>query len=250
MCGIFLQGCIAFKFLVTGNRMNHKILLVDDDKELLAALKIKLLKEGFEIDTAPDGEVALEKVKANQPDLVILDVNMPNMNGMDVCRALRSDEKTRDLAIIMLTARDDEVDRILGLEFGADDYVTKPYNPRELVLRVKGLLKRIFQFQDNPGALEQIKVGPLTVDLSKHEVQVEGQVVELTLTEFKLLAHLIKNPGKIKTRDFLLEEIWDYGDGVFSRTIDTHIQRLRSKLKDAGKYIITVRGVGYRFEKS
>ncbi len=230
--------------------MSRKILLVDDDEELLAALKVKLLKEGYEIDTAPDGEVALDKIKANLPDLVILDVNMPRMNGMDVCRALRSDEKTRDLAVIMLTARDDEVDRILGLEFGADDYVTKPYNPRELILRVKGLLKRIYHFQDNPGTLEHIQVGPLSIDLSKHEVQVDGEVVELTLTEFKLLAHLIKNPGKIKTRDYLLEEIWEYGDGVFSRTIDTHIQRLRSKLKEAGKYIITVRGVGYRFEKS
>ncbi len=229
--------------------MTHRILLVDDDEELLAALELKLRKEGFEVDTAPDGEAAIENIQASLPDLVILDVNMPRMNGMDVCKALRSDDKTRDLAIIMLTARDDEVDRILGLEFGADDYVTKPYNPRELILRVKGLLKRIFHFQDNPGASEYIQVGPLSIDLSRHEVQIDGQVVELTLTEFKLLSYLIKNPGRIKTRDFLLEQIWEYGDGVFSRTIDTHIQRLRSKLKEAGKYIKTVRGVGYRFEK-
>jgi len=127
--------------------MTYRILLVDDDKELLAALEVKLRKEGYQIDTAPDGEAALEMIATDLPDLVILDVNMPRMNGMDVCRALRSDEKTRDLAIIMLTARDDEVDRILGLEFGADDYVTKPYNPRELILRVKGLLKRIFHFR-------------------------------------------------------------------------------------------------------
>ena len=229
--------------------MTYRILLVDDDKELLAALEVKLRKEGYQIDTAPDGEAALEMIATDLPDLVILDVNMPRMNGMDVCRALRSDEKTRDLAIIMLTARDDEVDRILGLEFGADDYVTKPYNPRELILRVKGLLKRIFHFQDNPETQEHIQVGPLSIDLGKHQGQVDGQVVELTLTEFKLLSHLIKNPGKIKTRDYLLDEIWEYGDGVFSRTIDTHIQRLRSKLKEAGKYIKTVRGVGYRFEK-
>jgi|FLOH01.1.fsa_nt_gi DNA-binding response OmpR family regulator len=229
--------------------MTHRILLVDDDEELLAALELKLGKEGYQIDTAPDGEVALEKIRASLPDLLILDVNMPKMNGMDVCKALRSDDKTRDLAIIMLTARDDEVDRILGLEFGADDYVTKPYNPRELILRVKGLLKRIFHFQDNPGVSEHIEVGPLSIDLGRHEVKVEGEVVELTLTEFKLLSYLIQNPGRIKTRDFLLEQIWEYSDGVFSRTIDTHIQRLRSKLKKAGKYIKTVRGVGYRFEK-
>jgi DNA-binding response OmpR family regulator len=230
--------------------MNHRILLVDDDKDLLAALEVKLFKEGYQIDTAPDGEVALEKIRSELPDLVILDVNMPRMNGMDVCRALRSDDKTRDLAVLMLTARDDEVDKILGLEFGADDYVTKPYNPRELILRVKSLLKRIYHFQDNPKTQEHIQIGPLSLDLEKHEVLVDGEVVELTLTEFKLLTHLIKNPGKIKTRDFLLEEIWEYGDGVFSRTIDTHIQRLRSKLKEAGKFIKTVRGVGYRFEKS
>lgn len=227
--------------------MTHRILLVDDDEELLAALELKLRKEGYEIDTVLDGEAALEKIHADLPDLVILDVNMPRMNGMDVCKALRSDDKTRDLAIIMLTARDDEVDRILGLEFGADDYVTKPYNPRELILRVKSLLKRIFQFQDNPGTSEYVQVGPLSIDQGKHEVQIEGEVVDLTLTEFKLLSYLIKNPGRIKTRDYLLEQIWEYGDGVFSRTIDTHIQRLRSKLKVAGKYIKTVRGVGYRF---
>ena len=229
--------------------MAHRILLVDDDEELLAALEIKLNKEGYIISTANDGEEALAKINAELPDLVILDVNMPRMNGMDVCKSLRSDEKTRDLAIIMLTARDDEVDRILGLEFGADDYVTKPYNSRELILRVKGLLKRIFHFQDNPSGSECIEIGPLSIDLGKHEVQIEGKVVEFTLTEFKLLSYLVQNPGRIKTRDFLLEQIWEYGDGVFSRTIDTHIQRLRSKLQEAGKYIKTVRGVGYRFEK-
>jgi len=230
--------------------MHNRILLVDDDPELLAALELKLGKEGFEIETAPDGEVALEIIKNKLPDLVILDVNMPKLNGMEVCKALRSDEQTRDLAVIMLTARDDEIDRVLGLEFGADDYVTKPYNARELILRVKALLKRIFPVQNSPNAKNLFQIGALSIDLGKHEVQVDNEVVELTLTEFKLLAHLIQNQGKIKTRDFLLEQIWEYGDGVFSRTIDTHIQRLRAKLSDAGKYIKTVRGVGYRFEYS
>jgi DNA-binding response OmpR family regulator len=229
--------------------MNNRILLVDDDQELLAALELKLNKEGFQIETAADGEVALEIIRKKLPDLVILDVNMPKVNGMEVCKTLRSDEQTRDLAVIMLTARDDEIDRVLGLEFGADDYVTKPYNARELILRIKALLKRIFPVQNNPATKDIFQIGALSIDTDKHEVRVEEEVVELTLTEFKLLAHLIQNQGKIKTRDFLLEQIWEYGDGVFSRTIDTHIQRLRAKLGDTGKYIKTVRGVGYRFEK-
>lgn len=229
--------------------MNNRILLVDDDQELLAALELKLDKEGFQVETAPDGEVALEIIKKKLPDLVILDVNMPKVNGMEVCKTLRSDEQTRDLAVIMLTARDDEIDRVLGLEFGADDYVTKPYNARELILRIKALLKRIFPVQNNPATKNIFQIGTLSIDTNKHEVCVGKDVVELTLTEFKLLAHLIQNQGKIKTRDFLLEQIWEYGDGVFSRTIDTHIQRLRAKLGDTGKYIKTVRGVGYRFEK-
>jgi|MGYP003962285361 DNA-binding response OmpR family regulator len=229
--------------------MNNRILLVDDDQELLAALELKLDKEGFQVETAPDGEVALEIIKKKLPDLVILDVNMPKVNGMEVCKSLRSDEQTRDLAVIMLTARDDEIDRVLGLEFGADDYVTKPYNARELILRIKALLKRIFPVQNNPATKDIFQIGSLSIDTDKHEVCVGKDVVELTLTEFKLLAHLIQNQGKIKTRDFLLEQIWEYGDGVFSRTIDTHIQRLRAKLGDTGKYIKTVRGVGYRFEK-
>ena len=229
--------------------MNNRILLVDDDQELLAALELKLDKEGFQVETAPDGEVALEIINKKLPDLVILDVNMPKVNGMEVCKTLRSDEQTRDLAVIMLTARDDEIDRVLGLEFGADDYVTKPYNARELILRIKALLKRIFPVQNNPATKDIFQIGALSIDTDKHEVCVGKDVVELTLTEFKLLAHLIQNQGKIKTRDFLLEQIWEYGDGVFSRTIDTHIQRLRAKLGDTGKYIKTVRGVGYRFEK-
>ena len=230
--------------------MNHRILLVDDDPELLAALEVKLGKEGFEIETAPDGEVALETIRKKLPDLVILDVNMPRLNGMEVCKAIRSDEQTRDLAVIMLTARDDEIDRVLGLEFGADDYVTKPYNARDLILRVKALLKRIFPVENPSSSKNLFQIGSLSIDLGKHEVKVDNKVVELTLTEFKLLAHLIQNQGKIKTRDFLLEQIWEYGDGVFSRTIDTHIQRLRAKLDGAGKYIKTVCGVGYRFEYS
>ncbi|MCH7624057.1 MAG: response regulator transcription factor [Nitrospinae bacterium] len=225
--------------------MNNNILLVDDDKELLAALELKLVKEGFKVETASDGEGGIKKIRLKIPDLLVLDVNMPGMSGMDVIKILRSENRTVDVPIIMLTARDDEVDRVLGFEFGADDYVTKPCNMRELILRIKSVLKRVYA---PPDPKEQFNYGCLCVNLANHAVKVKNVDVNLTLTEFKLLARLIESPGKIKPRDVLLEQIWEYGDGVFSRTIDTHIQRLRSKLKDAGVYIQTVRGVGYRFQ--
>ncbi|GJL78426.1 MAG: DNA-binding response regulator [Nitrospinaceae bacterium] len=225
--------------------MKNNILLVDDDKDLVAALELKLSKEGFKVETASDGEGAIKKIRLKVPDLLVLDVNMPGMSGMDVCKTLRSENRTATVPIIMLTARDEEIDRVLGLEFGADDYMTKPFNTRELVLRIKSVLKRVYA---PPEAKEQFKYGCLFVNLANHAVTVKNKEVDLTLTEFKLLARLIESPGKIKPRDVLLEQIWEYGDGVFSRTIDTHIQRLRSKLKDAGGYIETVRGVGYRFQ--
>jgi len=225
--------------------MKNNILLVDDDKELLAALEIKLVKEGFKVETASDGEGGIKKIRLKIPDLLVLDVNMPGMSGMDVIKILRSENRTVDVPIILLTARDDEVDRVLGFEFGADDYVTKPCNTRELILRIKSVLKRVYS---PPEPKEQFNYGCLFVNLANHAVKVKNKEIDLTLTEFKLLARLIESPGKIKPRDVLLEQIWEYGDGVFSRTIDTHIQRLRSKLKDAGGYIETVRGVGYRFQ--
>lgn len=226
--------------------MHNNILLIDDDKDLIAALELKLKKEGFKVETASDGESAIKNIRLKVPDLLVLDVNMPGMSGMDVCKLLRSENRTADVPIIMLTARDDEIDRVLGLEFGADDYITKPFNTRELVLRIKSVLKRVYA---PPEKKDQFQYGCLSVNLANHAVMVKNEEVALTLTEFKLLARLIESPGKIKPRDVLLEQIWEYGDGVFSRTIDTHIQRLRSKLKDAGEYIETVRGVGYRFQE-
>lgn len=227
--------------------MNNNLLLIDDDRDLLAILELKLGKEGFKVEMASDGAAGIKKTRLKIPDLIVLDVNMPDMSGMDVCKALRSENRTSHVPIIMLTARDDEIDRVLGLEFGADDYITKPFNVRELVLRIKSILKRVYA---TPEPKEQFQYGCLSVNLANHAVLVKDQEVELTLTEFKLLARLIESPGKIKPRDVLLEQIWEYGDGVFSRTIDTHIQRLRSKLMDAGEYIETVRGVGYRFQEN
>ena len=228
--------------------MKKNILLVDDDQDLLSVLELKLKKEDYIIQIAKNGKAAIQSIQQKRPDLVVMDVNMPNMNGLDACKKLRSEDRTKNIPIILLTARDEEIDRILGLEFGADDYVTKPFNTRELILRIKNILKRTGEPQST--GKESYEVGCLKVDLSNHEVIVKDKQIQLTLTEFKLLTHLIESPGKIKSRDLLLEQIWEYSDGVFSRTIDTHIQRLRSKLKDAGPYIETVRGVGYRFQNS
>ncbi len=224
------------------------ILIVDDDEEILKLLQHKLGKEQkdkFKVIVATDGELALDIVTNKKPDLVILDVNMPLVNGLEVCRTLRADPQTKEIPIIFLSARKDEVDRILGLEFGADDYITKPFNPKELLLRINNVLKRVY---GDGNKTENLTHGLLSIDFAKHEVIVNNQSIKLTLTEFKLLSCLLENIGQVKSRDYLLEQIWEHGDGVFSRTIDTHIQRLRTKLNEAGNYIETVRGVGYRFQ--
>jgi DNA-binding response OmpR family regulator len=228
------------------NNKRHSLLLVDDDPEILTLLQAKLGKEPFEIFTAAEGETALSIVRTQKPDLVVLDVNLPDLSGLEICRSLRGEKATKDIPIIILSARSDEIDRILGLEFGADDYVTKPFNAKELTLRINNVLRRVYK--EEPVS-EGFKRGDLTVDFLKHEVTVKGEPVQLTLTEFKLLSSLLESVGKVKTREYLLEHVWEHGDGVFSRTIDTHIQRLRTKLKEAGNYIETVRGVGYRFQE-
>jgi DNA-binding response OmpR family regulator len=224
----------------------YSLLLVDDDPELLTLLQAKFKDEPFEIFTAAEGTSALTIVRSQKPDLIVLDIRLPGLSGLEICRFLKADKKTREIPIIMLSARSEEIDRVLGLEFGADDYVTKPFSPKELILRIHNVLKRVYKGRE---ATEGFTQGDLTVDFLKHEVTVKGQPIHLTLTEFKLLTSLIETVGQVKTREYLLEHVWDHGDGVFSRTIDTHIQRLRTKLKEAGRHIETVRGVGYRFQE-
>ena len=224
----------------------YKLLLVDDDPEILTLLKATFRKEPFEIFTAAEGASALSIVKTDKPDLIVLDVRMPGLSGLEICRFLKADKKTREIPIIILSARSDEIDRVLGLEFGADDYVTKPFNPKELILRIHNVLRRVYKEEGTTDCFTQ---GDLSVDFLKHEVTVKGEPIQLTLTEFKLLSSLLETVGQVKTREYLLEHVWDHGDGVFSRTIDTHIQRLRTKLKEAGNHIETVRGVGYRFQE-
>lgn len=224
----------------------YTLLLVDDDPEVLALLQKKFEDEPFKIFTAAEGASALSIVKTERPDLIVLDVRMPGLSGLEICRFLKADKNTREIPIIILSARSDEIDRVLGLEFGADDYVTKPFNTQELILRIHNVLRRVYKVEEST---EGFTTGDLTVDFLKHEVTVKGQPIQLTLTEFKLLSSLLETVGQVKTREYLLEHVWDHGDGVFSRTIDTHIQRLRTKLKEAGHHIETVRGVGYRFQE-
>ncbi len=228
------------------NIRRHSLLLVDDDLEILTLLKAKLGKEPYDIFTASEGESALNIVRTQKPDLVILDVNLPGLSGLDICRSLRADKETMDIPIIMLSGRGEEIARVLGLEFGADDYVTKPFNAQELILRINNVLKRVYKKNEVDEGFTQ---GDLNVNFLKHEVTVKGEPIQLTLTEFKLLASLLESVGQVKTREYLLEHIWEHGEGVYSRTIDTHIQRLRTKLKEAGRHIETVRGVGYRFQE-
>jgi phosphate regulon transcriptional regulator PhoB len=226
--------------------MAATVLVVDDEKDLVDLVKYHLEKEGLKCLEARDGETALQVAKERIPDLVVLDLMLPGLDGLEVCRKLRKDPKTSSIAIIMLTAKAEEVDRIVGLEMGADDYMVKPFSPRELVARVKAVLRR-GQGQDTPAVK---RVGTLEVDEGKHQVAVAGTAVELTVKEFDLLCALMRANGRVLNRDQILETVWGYSNAVDieSRTVDVHIRRLREKLGKEYKRIVTVKGVGYRFE--
>jgi phosphate regulon transcriptional regulator PhoB len=226
--------------------MAATVLVVDDEKDLVDLVKYHLEKEGLKCLEARDGETALQVAKERIPDLVVLDLMLPGLDGLEVCRKLRKDPKTSSIAIIMLTAKAEEVDRIVGLEMGADDYMVKPFSPRELVARVKAVLRR-GQGQDTPPVK---RVGTLEVDEGKHQVAVAGTAVELTVKEFDLLCALMRANGRVLNRDQILETVWGYSNAVDieSRTVDVHIRRLREKLGKEYKRIVTVKGVGYRFE--
>jgi DNA-binding response OmpR family regulator len=223
--------------------MKPRILVVDDEPDVLDLVTYNLGQAGFQTETAADGAEALRKARSSAPDLILLDLMLPEMDGLEVCKLLRRDTKTSAIPIIMLTARASEIDRIVGLELGADDYVPKPFSPRELVLRVK---KRLEQTTGAP-VKSTYNFGPLLVDVSRHLVSVRGRRVELTATEFKLLALLLQRTGHVQSRDQLLRDVWEYETHIDTRTVDTHIRRLREKLGPAAKYLDTVRGVGYRF---
>ena len=224
--------------------MAHKIYIVEDEPDLRDALAYNFENEGFKVKTFADGESSLEAINTNKPDLLILDIMLPGMSGLDVCREIRSKQSLSDIAVIMLTAKGEEIDRIVGFELGADDYVTKPFSVRELILRVKVILKKQSEINSNESAIEY---GPIIMDLDAHNVSVEGAEITLTALEFKLLKHLLTRKGRVQTRDQLLGDVWGYSSEVTTRTVDTHIKRLREKLGVTGNLIQTIRGVGYRF---
>ncbi|MBI4773755.1 MAG: response regulator transcription factor [Deltaproteobacteria bacterium] len=224
----------------------NRILIVEDEEDIASLLEYHFEKAGFRTDRAANGETAFRIIRNHPPDLVVLDLMLPGMDGLEICKLLRSDKETRKLPILILTAKGDEIDRILGLELGADDYVVKPFSPRELILRVRAILKRVSMETDES---DVIMVGNLRVDPGSHRVTINSEEVPLTSTEFNLLLALLRHKGKVLTRDRLLDIVWGYQYEGYARTVDTHIRRLRQKLEDEGSAIETVWGVGYRYKE-
>lgn len=229
-----------------------KILVVDDEQPIRELVKYNLEREGYQVLQAADGVSALSKARNENPDLIVLDIMLPGEDGLSVCRSLNQDVQTRSIPIIMLSARGEEVDKVLGLEMGADDYITKPFSPRELVARVKARLRRQIVENQMTDPAGRITVGRMVIDQDRFMVSYNGIKQDLTPKEFELLRYLARNPGKVFTRDFLLEQIWGYDFAGDSRTVDVHIRHIRQKLEqipDAPQFIDTVRGVGYRFKE-
>ena len=223
----------------------EKILVVEDHDDTRELLKYNLAAAGFEVLAVGDGRQALDQAPGFAPELVILDLMLPGLDGLDVCKRLKKDTRTAGVPVLMLTAKGEEVDRIVGLELGADDYVVKPFSPRELVLRIKAILRRTSS-GDVEGAGSWSRDG-LNVDFEAHTLHVDEAETPLTATEFKLLAELVRGRGKVQTRNHLLDTVWDTHFEGYSRTVDTHIRRLRQKLGPYADWVETVRGVGYRF---
>jgi len=223
--------------------MAQTILVVDDERDIVELVRYNLTQAGYRVVSATDGRQAVDLARRERPDLVVLDLMLPVLPGAEVARALKQDEKTRAIPILMLTARGEEMDRVVGFELGADDYVVKPFSPRELVLRVQAILRREEKKEED----ERIIHDPLVIDVGAHVVRLKGKEIALTATEFKLLHRLARRPGRAFSRDQLLSEVWGYGGETETRTVDTHMKRLRAKLGSVGDWIETVRGVGYRF---
>jgi DNA-binding response OmpR family regulator len=225
--------------------MPRKILVVDDEPDAVELIEFNLRAEGFAVSSAADGAEAVQKARTSLPDLIVLDVMLPELDGLEVCKILRNDPRTAAIPIIMLTARAAELDRVLGLELGADDYITKPFSPRELILRIKKQLHR----PEGERKKERLAIGELVIDIPRHEVTVEGRRVDLTPTEFKLLWVLAERRGRVQSRDQLLRDVWEYDSLIDTRTVDTHVRRLRDKLGSGAKFLETIRGLGYRLRE-
>ena len=230
--------------------MSERILVVEDEPDIVEVVSYNLRQAGMVVEAAEDGEAALEMAERSPPNLIILDLMLPGMGGLDVCRLLKQRGSVRDIPVLMLTSKAEEVDRIVGLELGADDYVVKPFSPRELVLRVKAILRRRGAPPDAKAETGgRLTAGPVSIDVEGHHAFVDGRPLELTATEFKLLQTLVQRRGRVQTRDELLNVVWGYQHAGYGRTVDTHVRRLRDKLGDAQALVETVRGVGYRFRR-
>ncbi len=225
--------------------MTHRILVVDDEPDITALVAYHLAKSGYRVSTAATGADALRAAREERPDIVVLDLMLPGLSGYEVLGELRKREETQDVGVILLTARREEADRIRGISLGADDYLTKPFSPHELALRVGALLRRLAAPAVTAGST--IAAGPITIDRAAHRVQLDGIELQLTSTEYKLLLTLLERRGRVQTRPQLLETVWEAQPDIQTRTVDMHIQRLRTKLGDHGRLIETVRGFGYRF---
>jgi two-component system phosphate regulon response regulator PhoB len=225
---------------------SKRVLVVEDEKDVVDLLNLNLRKAGgFVVSSASDGATGLTKARDEKPDFIILDLMLPKMSGLEVCKILKTDAATRQIPVLMLTAKAEEIDRIVGLELGADDYVVKPFSPREVILRIKAILRR----GDGKEAEERLTAGAITIDPGRHQVSVNGKPVSLTSLEFKLLRTLMQRRGRVQERDRLLNEVWGYESVIDTRTVDTHVRRLREKLGKAGDIVETVRGFGYRLRE-
>jgi len=229
--------------------VGRSILIVEDEKEIRDLLSHYLRKEGFEVFLAPDGEAGLSRARAGKPDLILLDILLPKMDGLEVLREIRSDREIAGTPVIMLTAKGDETDRIVGLELGADDYVPKPFSPREVVARVKAIFRRIVPKAVHPEEAVYRK-GDLLLDVARHEVRYRDRIVPLTSKEFRILMVLMASEGKVLSRETILERVWEEGTYVLDRTVDVHVAKLRRKIPLLAKSIETVKDVGYRLRET
>ena len=229
--------------------MNVNILVIEDEPDIRRNLEYNLGREGFKASSVGSLDEANEKLKSKKFDLILLDLMLPDGSGLELCKKIKSNSETEATPIIILTAKDDEVDKVVGFELGADDYVTKPFSVRELILRVKAILKRSDTKIKEVVEVER-QFGDLKIDVDSHEVHVDSQLIELTALEFRLLKELVDKRGRVQSRDQLLSEVWGYNAEVTTRTVDTHIKRLREKLGSMGKYVQTIRGVGYKFSRT
>ena len=228
--------------------MNAKILIVEDERDIVELLRYNLQEAGFETDYVRNGADVLHRAVEQSPDLILLDLMLPEVDGLIVCRLLKNDPRTKNIPIVMVTAKTEERDRIAGLELGVDDYITKPFSPKEVVLRVSAVLRRIQVGKQAEEDTKQIQQHGLTIDLDKHQVLTESGPIDLTSTEFKLITLFARSPGRVFTRDILMDVIWGQEYYGIDRTVDTHVSRLRRKLGKFGEHIETVHGVGYRFK--